>query len=76
MRETLDSLKSMKKDTVLEVACGSAYLSEFLLYEQFHEIHMFDQDPKAIDKAKIKFKDKPKASSITSKTMQSFEWDQ
>ena len=75
MRETLDSLKSMKKVSVLKVACGSAYLSEFLLYEQFHEIHMFDQDPKAIDKVKIKFKDKPKAISITSKTMQSFEWD-
>ena len=75
MRETLDSLKSMKKDIVLEVACGSGYLSEFLLYDQFHEIHMFDQDPKAINEVKIKFKDKPKASSITSKTMQSFEWD-
>ena len=66
----------MKKGKCLEVACGPAYVTSEILYDKFSEIHMFDHDQRAIDVVKDKFKDMPKVSSMTVRTMQSFEWDQ
>ena len=64
----------MKKEICLEAACGRAYVTSEVLYDKFYEIHMFDQDQRAIDLVKDKFKNKPKVSLMIAKTMQSFEW--
>ena len=68
-------LTSMKYGKCLEVACGNAYVTSEILYEKFHEIHMFDHDQRAINHVSNKFKSMPKVSSMTVRTMQTFEWD-
>ena len=49
LRDFIDSLKSMKRENVLEVACGYGYVTDKILYNYFCEIQMFDQCPDAID---------------------------
>ena len=69
LKETIEMLTSMKKGKCLEVACGPAYVTSEILYDKFSEIHMFDHDQRAIDVVKDKFKDMPKVSSMTVRTM-------
>ena len=71
----IDGLTSMKKDRVMEVACGFGYVTEDLLLSKFHEVQMFDQCPKSIDIVRKKFKNQPKVSLIRQSTMEAFEWN-
>ena len=75
LRDFIDSLKSMKREKVLEVACGYGYVTDEILCDYFCEVHMFDQCTNAIDHVVTKFENEPKITSKTKRTMQSFEWD-
>ena len=35
LRDFIDNLKSMKKEKVLEVACGYGYVTKEILYDKF-----------------------------------------
>ena len=64
----------MKRKNALEVAYGSGYVTENVLYDKFFEIDLFDQCERAVTDAKERLRGKAKVNTITRARMQNFPW--
>ena len=61
----IDSLRSMKKDKALEVACGAGYVTKNVLHHYFNEIDMYDRHPDSVKAAQKLVKGLPKVNPVT-----------
>ena len=73
LRGFLESLKSMKKNTALEVGCGACHVSRDLLQHQFAEIDLMDQAADSIAIARRLKDECPKIGSVYESSMQEFD---